>query len=117
MTESNEGGAPTVADAIHAKSGVGSSSQDPVELPDLSAFESRVRALQKETLGLVCDIPKSKKSITRNCKKLTEGFRLLLAAITHNQAMRVYAEPAVSGVEYTDDLRKPTWCSHETGGF
>ena len=39
MTESKEGGAPTVADASHAKSGVGSSSQDPIISSGEHAFD------------------------------------------------------------------------------
>ena len=118
MSESKEGGAFTETDAIRAKSGVvPGSEEDPVELPDLSAFEPRVRELQEKTLALIRNIPQSKKSITRNCKKLKEGFRLLIAAITTNQAMRVHYEPAVSGVEFTEDLQEPKWCSHESEGF
>ena len=39
MTESKEGGAPTVADASRAKSGVGSSSQDPITSSGEHAFD------------------------------------------------------------------------------
>lgn len=118
MTESKEGGASAKLDASHAKSGVVlGSEEDPVELPDLSAYEGRVRDIQRMILSLARDIPQGKKSVARNVKILKNRARMLLSIITTNEELRVHPETAVSGVEYTDDLQTPKWCSHESGGF
>lgn len=78
---------------------------------ELSEFEPRIRKLQRETLLLIHDIPKSKRSVSRNCERLERGFRLLLASLTMDKEIRV-GESAVPEVAMPYQSLLPQWCTH-----
>ena len=86
------------------------------ELPDLSEFEPKVRRVQKMIIELDMEMPKHKKSISRNLKKLRQGARMLYNAVAINQELRIHPEPAISGVEFAEYKQRPLWASHELEG-
>lgn len=90
--------------------------KDVDELPDLSEFEPRVKEVQKMIIALDMEMPKEKKSVSRNLKKLRQGARMLYNAIAINQELRIHPEPAVSGVAFTEHRQRPLWASHELEG-
>ena len=91
-----------------------------VDLAALQVINEGARELNRQAMILRQKIlafeSKDKTAMLRYTNRAADETRKLYALLNIRTDTKM-GEPAVSGVEYTEDLQTPKWCSHESGGF